>query len=131
MNQWKNLFYCYLWYYTSIFVDTAVSSTTTESEFSWNKAIKEAEQELLEFDFDLNPKSDSDKHSYRAIVPSCLLPDNKGMDKLVKKLLIDADNRQQQEQNYTHTHTTDKKSNMLLPLPVLNMGMPKAGSSSL
>lgn len=134
MNEWKfNTIYSTATYgTTSIVVENPVSSTTTtESESSWNKAIKEAEQELLEFDFDLNSKSDNDKHSNRAVMPSCLLPDNKGMDKLVKKLLIDADNRQQQEQNYTHTHTTDKKSNMLLPLPVLNMGMPKAGSSSL
>ena len=137
MNEWKfNTIHSTTTYgTTSIVVDNAVSSTTTESESesSWNKAIKEAEQELLEFDLEFNSKSDNDKHSNRAIMPSCLLPDNKGMDKLMKKLLIDADNRQQQEQNYTHTHThtTDKKSNILLPLPVLNMGMPKGGSSSL
>jgi hypothetical protein len=123
---------------TSISVDKAVSSTASESESesSWNKAIKEAEQELLEFDFDydFNSESDNDNdynntHSKnRAITPSCLLPDNKGMDKLMKKLLTDADD-DRQRQNVTHTNT--KKSNMLLPLPVLNMGMPKAGSLSL
>jgi hypothetical protein len=127
--------YCHLLKFndgTTIFSsDQIVPSLPTSksiSELSWDKAMKKAEKELLGFDYDYNSKSYIDKYGV-ANMPSCLVPDTKGLDKLMKKLLIDADDdrRRQEEQ----TDNTNKSNNRLLPLPILNMGMPKTGSTTL
>ena len=79
------------------------------SPSSWDKAILEAEVQL------------------RNEAPSCLIPDKAKTAGLVKRAL--EEQRRVDPARRTNKHPHGAVS--LLPLPVLNMGMPKCGSSTL
>ncbi len=73
----------------------------------WEIAIQEAKGLL-------NATEDND-------LPSCLVPDKKKTLALVSDILFAAKN----------SRTTTTNTGSLLPLPVMNMGMPKSGSTTL
>jgi hypothetical protein len=91
-----------------IFEETALSSP-------WEKAMLETE-ELLS------------RHASKFSLPSCLIPDKSKTAALVK----DALKRQRKVGPATRTSNDHPiQGSSLVPLPVLNMGMPKCGSSTL
>ena len=93
-----------------------VERTYDNSASSWETAMLDAEKYLIE-------------NSTKTIgdLPSCLLPDKKRTAKLVRDAV--ALQRKFAPSAFNPNHTTGSISH--LPLPVINMGMPKCGSSTL
>ena len=89
------------------YFDQTEDSSPTKFLSSWDIAIHEA-KELLSL-----------KQHETKILPSCLVPNKKRTRSLVRDAVRNATKSQQQQQ------TT------LLPLPIINVGMPKSGSTSL
>jgi len=99
------------------------SETTSQTENSpWDRAMIESDTLLL---------------SKKSLLPSCLVPNTAKTKRLVKDILVSmkqqhGNSAMRKTNNNSNTTATSKgNAASLVPLPALNLGMPKCGSQSL
>lgn len=83
------------------------------SSSSWDIAILEAQELLSNINIDIHAKNSTQND-----LPSCLFPNKKKTSTMVQNLL-------------TGNPNSANSSSPLLPLPVMNLGLPKCGSTTL
>lgn len=96
---------------------TPETATPWNAQSAWDTAIFEAEEQLSKEKIPLYKS----KKGYD--IPPCLRPNKEKTSALVRKLL-DANAN-------TNTNTDANANKPLLPLPIINVGLPKSGSTTL
>jgi hypothetical protein len=90
---------------------------------AWVLAMQEADEMLLASPQERDATTNHSHYSWKA---ECLVPNTRGTEELVRRLVSEnqlGDNRRpNNNKNFEHP---------LVPLPILNVGMPKLGSTSL
>ena len=85
---------------------------------AWNLAMQQAEELLATTN---SPTVTTDAST----TASCLIPNTRATEELVRTLVMSST-------NHTNTQTNTRTENKtILPLPILNLGMPKLGSTTL
>jgi len=116
---------------TSTKTAPTVNNATSVSE-AWVLAMQQAEEMLLAKD----TVGDVEFDRWKA---SCLVPNTRGTEELVRRLVSEKQEKENREEDSAvHLPTTITRllsnkafEDPLVPLPILNVGMPKVGSTSL
>ena len=116
---------------TSTKTAPTVNNATSVSE-AWVLAMQQAEEMLLAKD----TVGDVEFDRWKA---SCLVPNTRGTEELVRRLVSEKQEKENREEDSAvHQPTTITRllsnkafEDPLVPLPILNVGMPKLGSTSL
>ena len=106
---------------------TGIATTAAVAKVvAWEEAMKEAKKLLTLYNID----TDSIAKTSSSASASCLVPNKEGTNKLVIELLL-KQKMQQQRDGIIEIQQPQRQRKLLLPVPIINMGMPNSGSSSL